>query len=155
MRIFAVNDTIDCGSLRYQINRYVELSFLNPIFRTLGPDLGISLEYTDDADDIDIDIYVNYERETTNTYSKNSEPAIVRLNQEIFSITTIIFSVPAREMISIWPHYQQHYCIIYSNSHKVPAHEMITYTLGTFGYIMTIVPMYVSWAYHYLILRYR
>lgn len=47
------------------------------------------------------------------------------------------------------------YCFIHSNARKVPAHELLTYNLGTLGYITTITPLFISWGYHYLILRFR
>lgn len=55
---------------------------------------------------------------------------------------------------SEWPHYQNRYCFIYTNSRKIPTFEMLTTNLFHSIYFL-FIPLVISWVYHYLILHFR
>lgn len=92
-------------------------------------DLGVAVEYIDRTENAStIDIFVNYDDDDM---------------------------VDDKSMVSSeWPHYQNRYCFIYTNSRKIPTFEMLTTNLFHSIYFL-FIPFVISWVYHYLILHFR
>lgn len=99
------------------------------VLNMFANDLSLPVEYIDRAaNSSTIDIFINY-NDNDMVYEKQF-------------------------VASAWPHYQNRYCFIYTNSRKVPTYEILAYNL-TFSMYYTILPVFISWIYHYLILHFR
>lgn len=104
-------------------------TFMLLMINMFANDLSISVEYIDHTENAStIDIFINYDDDDA-VYNKSF-------------------------VSSEWPHYQNRYCFIYTNSKKIPTYEILTMNLLQSAYL-TIFPFLISWMYHYLILHFR
>lgn len=98
------------------------------VMNMFANDLGHSVEYLDRIDYASsADIFINYD------------------NDEMVYNKSLVSSE--------WPHYQNRYCFIYSNSRRIRTFEMLTVRILNSAPIA--IPFIVSWIYHYLILHFR
>lgn len=113
-------------------NEYSAYTFVSTVMllviNLFADDLKIPIEYFNKVSfSPDVDIYVNF-NDGDGVYDNSSV-----------------------EMI--WPHYQNHYCLIYTNTRKTTVDNLLSFTNSFI--ILSFIFWYINWVCFYLMFRYR